>query len=90
MHPAKTDFLYFVANPDGTTRFARTLNEHSANVAAYRAAIAAPPPVTPGTPIAGSPPAATPEMPPPASPKITPRHAPAHHATPGKRVASRR
>jgi UPF0755 protein len=36
-HPAKTDYLYFVANADGTTRFARELTEHEANVAAYRA-----------------------------------------------------
>jgi UPF0755 protein len=39
MHPAKTDYLYFVADPKGgTTRFAKTLEEHQANVAAYRAA----------------------------------------------------
>jgi len=37
MHPASTDYMYFVANPDGSTRFARDLSEHSANVAAYRA-----------------------------------------------------
>ena len=37
MHPAKTDDLYFVANADGSTRFAATLAEHSANVLAYRA-----------------------------------------------------
>lgn len=36
LHPATTDFLYFVANPDGSTRFARGLQEHEANVAAYR------------------------------------------------------
>ncbi len=38
LHPAQTDYLYFVANPDGTTQFATTLKEHAANVAAYRAA----------------------------------------------------
>ena len=38
LHPAQTDFLYFVANAKGETRFARTLKEHDANVAAYRAA----------------------------------------------------
>ena len=38
MHPAKTDFLYFVADAKGETRFAATLAEHNANVAAYRAA----------------------------------------------------
>ncbi|MBW4037530.1 MAG: endolytic transglycosylase MltG [Acidobacteria bacterium] len=38
MHPAKTDYLYFVADAKGgTTRFAKTLEEHQANVAAYRA-----------------------------------------------------
>lgn len=36
MHPERTDFLYFVANPDGSTNFARDLKEHNANVAAYR------------------------------------------------------
>jgi len=38
LHPARTDFLYFVADAKGETRFARTLQEHDANVAAYRAA----------------------------------------------------
>jgi UPF0755 protein len=37
MHPAKTDYLYFVADTKGATRFAATLAEHNANVAAYRA-----------------------------------------------------
>lgn len=37
LHPAETDYLYFVANPDGSTRFARGLSEHQANVQAYRA-----------------------------------------------------
>ena len=37
LHPATTDYLYFVAGADGSTRFARTLDEHSANVTAYRA-----------------------------------------------------
>ena len=32
LHPATTDYLYFVAGADGSTRFARTLDEHSANV----------------------------------------------------------
>lgn len=36
LHPAATEYLYFVANPDGSTRFARALREHEANVAAYR------------------------------------------------------
>jgi UPF0755 protein len=37
MHPAETDYLYFVANPDGSTKFAKELSEHQADVAAYRA-----------------------------------------------------
>jgi UPF0755 protein len=41
MHPAHTDFLYFVSDGSGHHRFARTLDEHSRNVAAYRRAIAA-------------------------------------------------
>lgn len=36
LHPARTDYLYFVANADGSTRFARGLEEHNANVAVYR------------------------------------------------------
>lgn len=34
-HPADTDWLYFVSGDDGTTYFARTLQEHEANVAKY-------------------------------------------------------
>jgi UPF0755 protein len=37
LHPAATDYMYFVANPDGSTRFAKELDEQNANVAAYRA-----------------------------------------------------
>ena len=37
LHPAKTDYLYFVGDATGATRFAATLAEHNANVAAYRA-----------------------------------------------------
>ncbi len=37
IQPAKTDYLYFVADANGATRFAKTLEEHSANVTAYRA-----------------------------------------------------
>lgn len=40
MHPASTDYLYFVANADGSTRFARELREHAANVQAYRKGLA--------------------------------------------------
>ncbi|MFN7925329.1 MAG: endolytic transglycosylase MltG [Bryobacteraceae bacterium] len=38
LHPAKTDFLYFVAKPGsaGGHNFSRTLSEHSRAVAAYR------------------------------------------------------
>ena len=36
LRPARTDYLYFVANSQGATRFAATLAEHNANVAAYR------------------------------------------------------
>ena len=37
LHPANTNYLYFVADPNGRTKFAATLTEHNANVAAYRA-----------------------------------------------------
>lgn len=39
-HPAKTDYLYFVANAEqpGHSRFARTLADHERNVQAYRKA----------------------------------------------------
>ena len=37
LHPAKTEYLYFVADPNGTTKFATSLAEHDVNVAAYRA-----------------------------------------------------
>jgi UPF0755 protein len=38
MQPAKTDYLYFVADAGGATRFAKDLKEHDAQVAAFRAA----------------------------------------------------
>jgi cell division protein YceG involved in septum cleavage len=28
--------MYFVANPDGSSKFAKELDEHNANVAQYR------------------------------------------------------
>ena len=42
MHPAQTDFLYFVAagaNPQGKSLFAKTLEEHTRNVSGYRRAM---------------------------------------------------
>jgi UPF0755 protein len=39
LHPANTDYLYFVADARGATRFAATLEQHNANVAAYRAGL---------------------------------------------------
>lgn len=41
MHPAQTDYLYFVSDNNGHHRFARTMDEHSHNVALYRKAVAA-------------------------------------------------
>lgn len=37
LQPAQTDYLYFVADANGATRFAATLAEHNSNVASYRA-----------------------------------------------------
>ncbi len=39
MHPQQNDYLYFVSDGNGHHRFARTLDEHSRNVAAYRRAM---------------------------------------------------
>jgi UPF0755 protein len=36
MHPATTDYFYFVADGMGHHRFAHDLDEHNRNVAAYR------------------------------------------------------
>jgi UPF0755 protein len=36
LHPAQTDYMYFVANPDGSTKFAKDLDEQNNNVQAYR------------------------------------------------------
>ena len=38
MHPAQTEFLYFVSDNNGHHRFARDSEEHARNVAAYRKA----------------------------------------------------
>jgi len=40
LHPAHTDFLYFVSDNNGHHRFARDLQEHARNVALYRHAVA--------------------------------------------------
>jgi UPF0755 protein len=39
MHPADTDYFYFVSNGNGHHRFAKSLEEHNKNVAAYRKAM---------------------------------------------------
>ncbi len=50
LHPAHTNYLYFVAagaDPLGHSRFASTLEQHQRNVAAYRAAVRAAAPASP-------------------------------------------
>jgi len=39
MHPAESDYYYFVADAAGHHRFARTMEEHNKNVDAYRRAM---------------------------------------------------
>jgi UPF0755 protein len=39
MHPALSDYYYFVADAQGHHRFARTIEEHNTNVASYRRAM---------------------------------------------------
>jgi UPF0755 protein len=39
MHPADTNYFYFVSNGNGHHRFAHSLEEHNRNVAAYRKAL---------------------------------------------------
>jgi UPF0755 protein len=39
MHPAESEYLYFVADAQGHHRFARTMEEHNKNVDAYRRAM---------------------------------------------------
>jgi UPF0755 protein len=41
LHPAQSDFLYFVSDNNGHHRFARTMQEHARNVIAYRRALTA-------------------------------------------------
>jgi UPF0755 protein len=60
MTPAKTPYLYFVANTQGGHFFAATLEEHNRNVTKYRRMLAGLPPETPMpriTPITGKKPA---------------------------------
>jgi UPF0755 protein len=40
LHPAHTDYLYFVSDNNGHHRFARDLQEHARNVALYRHSVA--------------------------------------------------
>jgi UPF0755 protein len=37
LHPVRSDYLYFVADAHGATRFSATLAEHNGQVEAYRA-----------------------------------------------------
>jgi peptidoglycan lytic transglycosylase G len=39
MHPAQSDYYYFVADAQGHHRFAQTIEEHNKNVVAYRKAM---------------------------------------------------
>jgi len=39
LHPANTDYFFFVSNGNGHHRFAHSLEEHNRNVAAYRRAL---------------------------------------------------
>jgi UPF0755 protein len=39
MHPAQSDYYYFVADAQGHHRFAHSIEEHNKNVAAYRRAV---------------------------------------------------
>jgi UPF0755 protein len=41
MHPAQTEYLFFVSDNNGHHRFARTMDEHAHNVALYRRAVSA-------------------------------------------------
>jgi UPF0755 protein len=43
LHPAQSDFLYFVSDNNGHHRFARSLEEHARNVASYRRSLATSP-----------------------------------------------
>ena len=41
LHPADSNYLYFVAGSEGKSNFAATLDEHNRNVAAYRRSLGA-------------------------------------------------
>jgi UPF0755 protein len=41
MHPKQSEYLYFVSDNNGHHRFARDMEEHARNVAAYRRSVAA-------------------------------------------------
>lgn len=41
MHPKQSEYLYFVSDNNGHHRFARDMDEHARNVAAYRKSVAA-------------------------------------------------
>jgi UPF0755 protein len=47
IHPAATDYVYFVADAQGHSRFSTTLKEHSEQVESYRRAIGRPLPPPP-------------------------------------------
>jgi UPF0755 protein len=48
--PTSTDYVYFVADAQGHSRFSTTLKEHSQQVQTYRRAIGQPPPTPPPHP----------------------------------------
>ena len=66
LHPAETDYLYFVANTQGGHFFSATLAEHNKNVVKYRRLLA------------GLPADPPPPPPPPPSPKKKQQHAKKH------------
>jgi UPF0755 protein len=82
LDPAKTDYLYFVANTQGGHFFAATLVEHNHNVTKYRRLLA-------GLPAESPDPAPDP-APAPAkhTAKVTGKHASAAKQSQGKRKAS--
>jgi UPF0755 protein len=72
LHPAQTDYLYFVANTQGGHFFSATLAEHNQNVVKYRRLLA-------GLP-ADPPPPPAPPAPPPRPPSSRKKHAKPHRA----------